>query len=120
MVLNLPGWPFSSYKAMNNICHHFIYWHGVWGCYLLGFYYSFATKTRMLRKVIEVQNLYKRYHGPFGGDWVLNVIYTIPAGVSVGVIGANGAGKSTLLRLLAKMDMPDKGKIVRRCSVPGL
>lgn len=68
--------------------------------------------------MIEVKHLYKRYHGPFGGDWVLkDVNFNIPRGVSVGLVGRNGAGKSTLLRLLGGMDMPDKGHIVQNCKV---
>lgn len=68
--------------------------------------------------MIEVKNLYKRYHGPFGGDWVLkDVNFSIPRGVSVGLVGRNGAGKSTLLRLLGGMDTPDKGQIVQNCKV---
>ncbi|WP_214000012.1 ABC transporter ATP-binding protein [Arsukibacterium sp.] len=68
--------------------------------------------------MIEVKNLYKRYHGPFGGDWVLkDVNFHIPRGVSVGLVGRNGAGKSTLLRLLGGMDAPDKGQIIQNCKV---
>ena len=68
--------------------------------------------------MIEIRNLYKRYHGPFGGDWVLKDInLTIPQGVSVGLVGRNGAGKSTLLRLIGGMDMPDRGSITRTGKV---
>ncbi|WP_353979047.1 ABC transporter ATP-binding protein [Salinicola endophyticus] len=68
--------------------------------------------------MIEIQNLYKRYHGPFGGDWVLKDInLTFPDNVSVGLIGRNGAGKSTLLRLIGGMDFPDKGTIKRKARV---
>lgn len=68
--------------------------------------------------MIDVKNLYKRYHGPFGGDWVLkDVSFNIPRGISVGLVGRNGAGKSTLLRLLGGMDMPDKGTITQNCRV---
>ncbi|WP_110689379.1 ABC transporter ATP-binding protein [Salinicola endophyticus] len=68
--------------------------------------------------MIEIQNLYKRYHGPFGGGWVLkDVNIIIPDGVSVGVVGKNGAGKSTLLRLIGGMDVPDRGRVVRRGRV---
>jgi capsular polysaccharide transport system ATP-binding protein len=68
--------------------------------------------------MIEVKNLYKRYHGPFGGDWVLrDVSFSIPRGISVGLVGRNGAGKSTLLRILGGMDAPDKGEVNQNCRV---
>ncbi|SFG19377.1 ABC transporter ATP-binding protein [Neptunomonas qingdaonensis] len=68
--------------------------------------------------MIEVKNVYKRYHNHHGSDWVLkNVNFHIPHGVSVGLVGRNGAGKSTLLQLLGGMDEPDKGTIKRNCSM---
>ena len=68
--------------------------------------------------MIEIRNLYKRYHNHHGSDWVLRDInLTIPKGVSVGLIGANGAGKSTLLRLIAGMDTPERGEVIRRSRV---
>jgi len=68
--------------------------------------------------MIEIRNLYKRYHNHHGSDWVLKDInLTIPSGVSVGLIGANGAGKSTLLRLIAGMDKPERGEVIRHSRV---
>lgn len=70
--------------------------------------------------MIEVKNLYKRYHtrNHHSDDWVLREVnFTIPTGVSLGVVGGNGVGKSTLLRLLGGMDYPDRGKVVRHCRV---
>lgn len=62
--------------------------------------------------MIAIEHLYKRYHGPYGGGWVLKDInITIPTNVSIGLIGRNGAGKSTLLRLIGGMDHPDRGVI---------
>lgn len=68
--------------------------------------------------MIEIRNLYKRYHNHHGSDWVLkNINLTIPPKVSVGLIGANGAGKSTLLRLIAGMDKPERGEVIRHSKV---
>lgn len=71
--------------------------------------------------MIEVKQLYKRYHNQTrqsSPDWVLhNVNFTLPKGVSLGVIGRNGVGKSTLLRLIGGSDHPDKGEVIRRCRV---
>tara|TARA_R110001583_G_scaffold127562_1_gene279201 strand:+ start:1984 stop:2640 length:657 start_codon:yes stop_codon:yes gene_type:complete len=68
--------------------------------------------------VIEVKNIYKRYHNHHGSDWVLRDInFRVPSGISVGLIGRNGAGKSTLLRLIGGMDAPDRGEIIRNCRV---
>ncbi|NQX27283.1 ABC-F family ATP-binding cassette domain-containing protein [Microbacteriaceae bacterium VKM Ac-2854] len=52
-------------------------------------------------------------HG-YGGRPVLTAVdLTIAPGRRVGLIGENGAGKSTLLRLLAGVEQPDSGSIVR-------
>jgi capsular polysaccharide transport system ATP-binding protein len=68
--------------------------------------------------MIEVRNVFKRYHNHHGSDWVLRDIgFVLPKGVSVGLVGRNGAGKSTLLRLIGGMDSPDRGEIIRRCRV---
>ncbi len=72
--------------------------------------------------MIEIHNLSKRYyHSHYSksdDQWVLkNINLTIPTGISVGLIGANGAGKSTLLRLIAGMDTPQKGRVIRHSKV---
>lgn len=45
------------------------------------------------------------------------VTFTLARGQKVGVIGHNGAGKSTLIRLLAGVEMPTRGTILRDMSV---
>jgi len=68
--------------------------------------------------MIEVISVSKKYYSHVGTQWVLNdVNFTIPKGVSVGLVGRNGAGKSTLLRLIGGMDQPDKGQIIKHGRV---
>ncbi|HSH82095.1 MAG TPA: ABC-F family ATP-binding cassette domain-containing protein [Herpetosiphonaceae bacterium] len=50
----------------------------------------------------------------FGPDLILDRIQlTINRGERVGLVGPNGAGKSTLIRILAGIDTPDAGSVVR-------
>jgi ATP-binding cassette subfamily B protein len=51
-----------------------------------------------------------------GGDarrWVLrDVSFTVPAGATVGVVGAVGSGKSTLLELVPRLFDPEEGAVL--------
>lgn len=69
--------------------------------------------------MIIVDDVHKRYQTEHGaGKWVLQgVSLTIPAKTNVGLVGRNGAGKSTLLRLIGGVDMPNRGRVERRCRV---
>ena len=52
------------------------------------------------------------------GDWVLRgVSFTIPPNACVGVIGNKGSGKSTLLRIIAGLEQPTSGKVVRNARI---
>jgi ATP-binding cassette, subfamily B, multidrug efflux pump len=47
-----------------------------------------------------------------GGNWVLRDIdVTVPAGTTLGIVGATGAGKSTLIGLVGRVRDPEAGRI---------
>lgn len=64
--------------------------------------------------MIELRNVTKLYRTSAGSNVVLDdVSLRFPEGENVGILGRNGAGKSTLLRLIAGVEMPDAGRIIR-------
>ena len=68
--------------------------------------------------MISLRNVTKTYAVRGTLNVVLNdVSFDLPRGQSLGIVGKNGAGKSTLLRILAGIEMPDDGRIVRQGRV---
>jgi ATP-binding cassette subfamily B multidrug efflux pump len=64
---------------------------------------------------IEFRNV--SFHYPVAGDtvprWVLrNVSFSVPAGATLGVVGATGSGKSALLDLVPRIYDPQEGEIL--------
>ena len=54
----------------------------------------------------------------YGAERILDrVSLSVPPGARVGVLGPNGIGKSTLLRVLAGVEEPDSGAVVREGEV---
>lgn len=71
--------------------------------------------------MIRVESLTKSYLTLRGRKTVFrNLSFEVPEGRSVGLIGRNGAGKSTMMRILAGVDLPDKGRVLtpQRLSWP--
>lgn len=68
--------------------------------------------------MIELINVSKHYPTNHGVRQVLdNVSMTIPTDQSIGILGRNGAGKSTLLRLIAGIESPNTGEVIRHVRV---
>lgn len=68
--------------------------------------------------MIKLENVSKYYATSAGRHYVLkDTSITIPDKARIGVLGRNGAGKSTLMRLLAGVDAPNQGKIIRTGSI---
>ncbi|MFZ9621549.1 MAG: ATP-binding cassette domain-containing protein, partial [Prochlorococcaceae cyanobacterium] len=48
------------------------------------------------------------------GEVLRNVTWEVKSGDRIGLVGVNGAGKSTQLRLIAGLEEPSSGQIVRQ------
>lgn len=62
----------------------------------------------MSSPMVEVTDLIRWFDGVRAVD---GVSFAIAPGQVVGLIGANGAGKTTTMRLLATLDLPDRGSL---------
>ena len=60
-------------------------------------------------KMIEVENLSKRYGEKLAVD---GVSFVVQPGIVTGFLGPNGAGKSTTMRMIAGLDEPTAGRVV--------
>lgn len=68
--------------------------------------------------MIRLEKVTKHYPTTSGLHYVLrNASVEIPARAQIGVLGRNGSGKSTLMRMLAGVDVPNRGRIVKWGSV---
>jgi ATP-binding cassette subfamily B protein len=67
-------------------------------------------------RTLEFRDVGFYYPGPEGqipGRWVLrHVSFTVPAGATVGIVGATGSGKSTLLDLVPRLFDPQEGQVL--------
>jgi ABC-2 type transport system ATP-binding protein len=65
-------------------------------------------RVRSVYRMIEVENLTKRYGGKVAVD---GLSFTVEPGTVTGFLGPNGAGKSTTMRVIAGLDAPTSGQV---------
>jgi ATP-binding cassette subfamily F protein 3 len=68
-----------------------------------------ATGKRGPEQVLSAEGISKSFEG---NQVLRGLSLSVERGDRIALVGPNGAGKSTLLRLLAGLDIPEKGKIV--------
>ena len=45
------------------------------------------------------------------------VSFRVDLGMSLGVLAPNGTGKTTLINMMAGLEKPDEGEVLRRCNI---
>jgi ATP-binding cassette, subfamily B, multidrug efflux pump len=66
-------------------------------------------------RTLEFRGVWFHYPAPEGAvpRWVLeDVSFTVPAGATLGVVGATGSGKSALVDLIPRLHDPQRGEIL--------
>jgi capsular polysaccharide transport system ATP-binding protein len=67
--------------------------------------------------MIICQNIVKTYRAGHGRHKVLKGInLTIHEGEKIALLGRNGAGKSTLIKQVGGVELPDRGRIIRKMT----
>lgn len=60
--------------------------------------------------MLELVNLTKYFPTPMGRHYVFRDLnFKFPEDASIGLMGRNGAGKSTLMRIIAGVEVPNRG-----------
>ena len=68
--------------------------------------------------MLILENVWKSYPVRGGSrDILRGISATIERGEAIGILGRNGAGKSTLMRVMAGVESPTSGRVVRNMSV---
>jgi ATP-binding cassette subfamily B protein len=74
-----------------------------------------ALPSAAAGRSIEFRNVGFHYPGDAGHEprWVLrHISFTVPAGATIGVVGATGSGKSALMDLVPRLFDPQEGEIL--------
>jgi len=64
--------------------------------------------------LVDLQGVSKRYESQ---KLLCEVEFYLEEGERIALIGKNGSGKSTLLRIVAGLELPDAGKVIKRQGV---
>ena len=64
--------------------------------------------------IINIEHISKIY-----GDKTIfqDASFGVHQGDKIGILGINGTGKSTLLKMIARVEEPDEGQIIRQNSL---
>lgn len=67
-----------------------------------------------MTNIISIKNLSKKYHTPKEEILAIkDISLDIKKGEIIGIVGSSGCGKSTLLNILANLDSPTTGSIIK-------
>ncbi|MDQ9339984.1 ATP-binding cassette domain-containing protein, partial [Escherichia coli] len=61
--------------------------------------------------LLQTQSVARRFKGI---DLFNNATLEIKRNSRIGLVGRNGAGKSTLLKIIAGIEEPDEGRLIKR------
>ncbi len=73
-----------------------------------------SVASRLGKKTVELHTVTKGFGGR---QLILGFDYTLLRDDRIGIVGRNGCGKSTFLRMIAGLEQPDSGEVVRGDTV---